>query len=208
MNKRNQVFSFVRQNQCDIKFTFLQASALNKQGNLNDFLDISAGSGTYAPRQNQAYQSKRLQQVISDFRKRRKNASAPDSRSRSLSEEGDNNEGSSIHPPPVKRRKPNKTGNKKAKGKATTLEGGTTEGKGIRSQGRGERSLKGKSSKPGSASDNNDDDDDDFIPPPHEYEPMEMEADLRPKLRPKQIVTRSRPTMKGQPDEDKANDSS
>ncbi|RXW22818.1 hypothetical protein EST38_g3020 [Candolleomyces aberdarensis] len=48
-----------------------QAKALNRQGNLNDFLDISGGGGTMAPRQRQAYASKRLQEVVSDFRKRR-----------------------------------------------------------------------------------------------------------------------------------------
>jgi len=45
-----------------------QAAAMNKQGNLNEFFDISAGSGTYAPRKRQAYSSKRLQQVVSEFR--------------------------------------------------------------------------------------------------------------------------------------------
>lgn len=41
---------------------------MNKQGNLNEFLDVSAGSGTYAPRKRQVYSSKRLQQVVSEFR--------------------------------------------------------------------------------------------------------------------------------------------
>lgn len=41
---------------------------MNKQGNLNEFFDVSAGSGTYAPRKRQAYSSKRLQQVVSEFR--------------------------------------------------------------------------------------------------------------------------------------------
>ncbi|KAF9525645.1 hypothetical protein CPB83DRAFT_795955 [Crepidotus variabilis] len=60
-----------------------QAAALNKQGNLNDFLDLSAGSGTHAPRQRQAYASKRLQQVISDFRNRQRSASPSGSRASS-----------------------------------------------------------------------------------------------------------------------------
>ncbi|KAF7336705.1 PIN domain-like protein [Mycena venus] len=58
-----------------------QSGALNKQGDLNGYFDI-AGSGTVAPRQRQAYASKRLQQVVSDFRKKRKHSSkspaAPD----------------------------------------------------------------------------------------------------------------------------------
>jgi DNA excision repair protein ERCC-5 len=41
---------------------------LNKQGNLNEFFDITAGSGTYAPRKRHGYASKRLQHVVSEFR--------------------------------------------------------------------------------------------------------------------------------------------
>ncbi|KII85043.1 hypothetical protein PLICRDRAFT_145693 [Plicaturopsis crispa FD-325 SS-3] len=48
-----------------------QAAALNKQGNLNDFFDVSAGTGNLAPRHRQAYSSKRLQEVVNDFRKRK-----------------------------------------------------------------------------------------------------------------------------------------
>ncbi|KAJ7364100.1 hypothetical protein DFH08DRAFT_838349 [Mycena albidolilacea] len=51
-----------------------QTGALNKQGDLNGYFDIT-GSGTVAPRQRQAYASKRLQQVVSDFRKKRKHSS-------------------------------------------------------------------------------------------------------------------------------------
>ncbi|EIW84325.1 hypothetical protein CONPUDRAFT_100293 [Coniophora puteana RWD-64-598 SS2] len=46
-----------------------QSTTSNKQGNLNVFLDVSSGTGSYAPRKRQAYGSKRLQQVVSDFRK-------------------------------------------------------------------------------------------------------------------------------------------
>lgn len=45
-----------------------QAAAANKQGTLDNFFDVSLGSGTYAPRRRQAYSSKRLQQVVTDFR--------------------------------------------------------------------------------------------------------------------------------------------
>lgn len=54
-----------------------QAAAMNRQGNLNGFFDVAAGSGTFAPRRRQAYASKRLQQVVSDFRKKRKAAVGP-----------------------------------------------------------------------------------------------------------------------------------
>ncbi|KAL1753164.1 hypothetical protein FB107DRAFT_292609 [Schizophyllum commune] len=43
----------------------------NKQGTLNSFLDVSLSTGTHAPRKRQAYASKRLQQVVSDFKKKR-----------------------------------------------------------------------------------------------------------------------------------------
>lgn len=46
------------------------ATTSNRQGNLNEFLDIGDG-GTHAPRKRQAYASKRLQQVVTDFRKKR-----------------------------------------------------------------------------------------------------------------------------------------
>jgi DNA excision repair protein ERCC-5 len=63
-------FSFPRGISIAVPYTdvTLQAAALNKQGNLNDFFDISAGSGTYAPKKRQPYASKRLQKVVSDFR--------------------------------------------------------------------------------------------------------------------------------------------
>ncbi|KAF8440419.1 hypothetical protein L210DRAFT_3645576 [Boletus edulis BED1] len=48
-----------------------QATAANRQGNLNAFLEVDSGAGSYAPRRRQAYASKRLQQVVSDFRKER-----------------------------------------------------------------------------------------------------------------------------------------
>ncbi|THV07342.1 PIN domain-like protein [Dendrothele bispora CBS 962.96] len=53
-----------------------QTSTANKQGNLNDFFDVSGGSGTYAPRKRQAYASKRLQHVVSEFRKEKKRKSS------------------------------------------------------------------------------------------------------------------------------------
>ena len=69
---------------------------MNKQSNLNTFLDISAGSGTHAPRQRQAYASKRLQQVISDFRKAQKSGSVtPSSPSGSTAIQGDDHNGDS-----------------------------------------------------------------------------------------------------------------
>jgi DNA excision repair protein ERCC-5 len=44
----------------------MQAAALNKQGTLGNY--VTGGSGSLAPRKRQAYTSKRLQQVVTDFR--------------------------------------------------------------------------------------------------------------------------------------------
>lgn len=82
---------------------------MNQQGNLNTFLDISVGSGTHAPRQRQAFASKRLQQVISDFRKAQKSAplTAP-SRSASVAaqgESGGSGSGSEEEKRPKKRKR-------------------------------------------------------------------------------------------------------
>jgi len=52
-----------------------ESSAMNKQSNLNEFFDISTGSGTHAPRKRSAYTSKRLQNVVDDFRRKRRRVS-------------------------------------------------------------------------------------------------------------------------------------
>ncbi|KZP00582.1 hypothetical protein CALVIDRAFT_280525 [Calocera viscosa TUFC12733] len=46
-----------------------KAAQANKQGTLSSYFDVSVGSGAYEPRKRQAYSSKRLQKVVSDFRK-------------------------------------------------------------------------------------------------------------------------------------------
>ncbi|KIY67260.1 PIN domain-like protein [Cylindrobasidium torrendii FP15055 ss-10] len=51
-----------------------QTDALNKQGDLNGYFDVTGGSGTAVPRKKQAYASKRLQQVVMDYRRKRKAA--------------------------------------------------------------------------------------------------------------------------------------
>ncbi|KAF8513176.1 hypothetical protein BU17DRAFT_77279 [Hysterangium stoloniferum] len=50
-----------------------QAAATNRQGTLDCFFNASLGNGTYAPRRRQAYSSKRLQQVVADFRASQRN---------------------------------------------------------------------------------------------------------------------------------------
>lgn len=86
---RNFFHEELRWNQAKVDETLLpiiqnmnkrnQAAAMNRQGNLNSFFDVAPSSGSYAPRKRQAYGSKRLQQVVTDFRKQqaKRNTSTP-----------------------------------------------------------------------------------------------------------------------------------
>lgn len=53
------------------------------------FLEVESGAGSFAPRRRQAYASKRLQQVVSDFRKERAKLSHPRGGSTAPSQDGD-----------------------------------------------------------------------------------------------------------------------
>ena len=89
-----------------------QVNALNRQAMLNGYFDISAGSGTFAPRQKQAYTSKRLQKVVSDFRKNRP-------KSTSLEQDSDeDHDTTSKADEPSKRKKAQPRNSKQSKGKA------------------------------------------------------------------------------------------
>ncbi|KAJ7455354.1 hypothetical protein B0H11DRAFT_2067759 [Mycena galericulata] len=98
------------------------------QGDLNGFFDVT-GSGTIAPRKRQVYDSKRLQQVVSDFRKKRKQGS------KSPAAESDNSQSEDDHAVPVKKK------SKAAKTKTAPL---TSRGTG-RGRGRGRGAKKGAS---------------------------------------------------------------
>ena len=144
--------------------------ALNKQGNLNGFLDVSAGSGTRAPRQRQAYASKRLQRVITDFRKSQKagsTASSEKSRSRSGSE---SEQGSG---PEKKRRKTAPAATRSAKGAARRS------GKVAGQKHAGSSSKGKKRSKDGST------DEDAFVGSGGDPDVVDIEVPLAVKLRPR-----------------------
>jgi DNA excision repair protein ERCC-5 len=49
---------------------------VNKQSNLSEYFDVSAGMGAYVPKKRHAYTSKRLQDVVADFRKQQKSGSS------------------------------------------------------------------------------------------------------------------------------------
>jgi len=83
----------------------LQSSALNKQGNLSGFFDVPIGAN-HAPRKRQAYASKRLQQVVSDFRKERARLQSSESTTTSTADEdGASDVESEVIEKPVKRRR-------------------------------------------------------------------------------------------------------
>lgn len=150
-----------------------QAMALNKQGNLNAFLDVSAGSGTRAPRQRQAYASKRLQRVITDFRKSQKagsTASSEKSRSRSGSE-SEKDSG-----PEKKRRKTAPTATSSAKG--TAKRSGKVAG-----QKRAGSSSKGKKRSKGKEDVSSDEDT--FVGSGGDPDVVDIEVPLAVKLRPR-----------------------
>ncbi|KAF9560481.1 PIN domain-like protein [Agrocybe pediades] len=189
-----------------------QAAALNRQGNLNDFLDISAGSGTYAPRQSRAYQSKRLQQVISDFRKQRRSSAGPSaSSSRSGSKApDDSNPGDNASTsgsdddeegPPTKRQRRKATtssaSGKESKGKGKAKSVGTSKPRQPRASTKGKGKAKAaprrKSASTQAQSDEDDTtlpdsdaDMDEFVLPPEEIDlHREVELNLRPRPKPK-----------------------
>jgi DNA excision repair protein ERCC-5 len=177
-------------------------AALNKQGTLNDYLDLSAGSGSHAPRQRQAYASRRLQQVISDFRNSRKSGSVRPQSPSASEEAGQNSdyeEGAST-----KKRKRSMTpaseggskGKGKAKAKASTTgsakvaRGASTSAR-AKGRGRGGKSRAGKG-KARELSENDEDsslssEQDDFMPPADDAAVMhrEIELNLRPRPKPR-----------------------
>ena len=85
-----------------------QAGSANKQGNLGSFFDIPTGGG--APRKRQAYSSRRLQQVVADYRAKRASDSGAAAPSASNSGEESNHEDEDGQPKPKKRRKTNGSG--------------------------------------------------------------------------------------------------
>ncbi|KAL1738662.1 hypothetical protein HDZ31DRAFT_69757, partial [Schizophyllum fasciatum] len=102
-----------------------QAQTTNQQGTLNAFLDVTGETGAQAPRRRQAYASKRLQQVVSDFR--RKRAGLAGEGQAENEDEGAENGGE----PPRKRRK---TATGKGRGKTATTRKGKGKGRAVTAQ--------------------------------------------------------------------------
>ncbi|PSR75607.1 hypothetical protein PHLCEN_2v9087 [Hermanssonia centrifuga] len=121
-----------------------QSGGTNKQGNLISFFDVPAGGA--APRKRQTYASKRLQQVVSDFRKQQAaNAGNAAEKDTSDEDEDQTGHGDEIIKRPKKRRKASVEDRSDS---TTTLGRGgkTTRGRGQR-RGRGGSTRGGRSTK-------------------------------------------------------------
>ncbi|TFK21192.1 PIN domain-like protein [Coprinopsis marcescibilis] len=130
--------------------------AVNRQGNLNDFFEIGQGSGTVAPRQRQAYASKRLQQVVKEFRRKRVRSASAGGR-----ESGGEGEGESEQVSTKKRRK------------------APVKGKSLKGKGKGKKKQSEVGGEDGS------DSDEAFVGGAGEEVPLKVELRPRPKPRPR-----------------------
>ncbi|KAI0783664.1 hypothetical protein C8Q75DRAFT_430432 [Abortiporus biennis] len=174
-----------------------QQGALARQGNLNTFFDVPTGGAGAAPRKRQVYTSKRLQQVVSDFRKQQR------AKSSSASTSGDAVSGSSSEIEsegqegrPTKKRRKNVNDGVKGKGKtkATARGRGKGRGKGGRIGSRGaKRMTKDKSTSPSGDDEFKDDEnvfagEDDTVNRPLESRPVGLRPRPRPAYRGKRSV--------------------
>ncbi|TFK49959.1 PIN domain-like protein [Heliocybe sulcata] len=161
-----------------------QTAAMNRQGNLDTFFDVTAGSGTYAPRKRQAYTSKRLQEVVRNFRDQR--SKSKDSASATTSPSPRDGAGESDDASPArKRRKTASTSNKESAGQRKPAKRGT----GAKAnRGRSGRAMPSKKRKKTAESDDEDQDASDFAgrsrPGSGDVDEQPLAVKLRP--RPKQ----------------------
>ena len=133
---------------------------MNKQGNLNEFFNVASGSGTYAPRKRQVYSSKRLQQVVSEFRSEKAKLNKGRSPSPAVSE-GSTGSVVDEHADGEPVRKRRKTG-AKGKGKARAEVGDSTGKKAFgqrRGRGRGTKTAPGRKKRTTASADGEDGED-------------------------------------------------
>ena len=109
---------------------------MNKQGTLNEFFGVNSAGGVIAPRNRKAYASKRLQQVVNDFREQQqkesksKNNNISSTTQDKSSLEGDDAEASS---------RPVANGGKGRRGSAVGAAAGRGGGRGGRGRARAAR---------------------------------------------------------------------
>ncbi|EKM58338.1 uncharacterized protein PHACADRAFT_193460 [Phanerochaete carnosa HHB-10118-sp] len=147
-----------------------QAGNTNRQGNLNTFFDVPTGAG--APRKRQAYASKRLQQVVADFRKQ---AQLRPSSPLENASENEYEEGEEARP--KKKQKPSRKLD-------PTRSSGTVRGKRGRGRGRsgGTSALRKKKGQELSGSES--DSSSEGVPLAQPVEPAAQAPNLRPRPRP------------------------
>ncbi|KAI0787632.1 hypothetical protein C8Q74DRAFT_1252930 [Fomes fomentarius] len=167
-----------------------QNASANMQGNLAGFFDIPLGASA-APRKRQAYSSKRLQQVVSDFRKQQaqlRNSSTPDIGDGG--EESDTGPNTDTSRPAKKRKKSDES--KGRKGKAKVNEGAETSRRGGRGSGRGRGRGRGgkRASKKREKISSESEDDEDYVAGqdlPVTDAPSREELGLRPRPKPRPV---------------------
>ncbi|THH30012.1 hypothetical protein EUX98_g4160 [Antrodiella citrinella] len=168
-----------------------QQGAMNRQGNLLGFLDVPAGGA--APRKRQAYASKRLQQVVSDFRKKQaaNNNSEAGGSGTSRSGDASGTEDDETEERPKKR---TKTTAKPKEGASTSTTGtgkrGARGGRGRGARGRGgAKAARGRKSKKAVAAteDASGSEAEDAFDGPEHGAPVPLNVELRPRPKPTPI---------------------
>lgn len=132
-----------------MSLTFHQNAAPTMQGNLAGFFDLPVGANA-APRKRQAYNSKRLQQVVQDFRKqqaKQRGSPTPAPLGDDAGSGSDYEDGEKAAGRPAKKRKTAAKGKGKEKAsEAGVGENGSTEPKAARG-GRGRGRGRGRGAK-------------------------------------------------------------
>ncbi|PCH42190.1 PIN domain-like protein [Wolfiporia cocos MD-104 SS10] len=153
-----------------------QSSAMNKQGNLTSFFDVPVGGGH--ARKRQAYASKRLQQVVSDFRKQQARQSSESESS--PAEQAANISENEVAEKLAKRRKT--TAGKTKGSAANTRKTSATRGRRGSRGGKTKRPTRRRKTTPEESEGGDDNDDDAETGSPHL--PLAVNLRLRPSPRP------------------------
>ncbi|KAI0749823.1 hypothetical protein C8Q80DRAFT_1164132 [Daedaleopsis nitida] len=178
-----------------------QSGSSNMQGNLAGFFDLPLGANA-APRKRQAYASKRLQQVVSDFRKQQaqlRSSNGPDADDH---ESGSDLETETARPAKKRKKSDDAKSKTKTKGKAKAKalsdtageEGTTTATRGARGTGRGRGRGRGgkRTSKKRGRSPTESEEEQSVVgeqsaPHPDGPTPMREELGLRPRPKPRPV---------------------
>ncbi|KAM5532618.1 hypothetical protein V8D89_013744 [Ganoderma adspersum] len=177
-----------------------QNASVNAQGNLAGYFDLPLGANA-APRKRQAYASKRLQQVVSDFRKQQAGQRKSATPSLDGDDDASDSEPNAEPSRPAKKRKKSDDskpkGKGRGKGKAKAAEGedgGSSTVRGGRGSGRGRGRGRGakRASKKRERSPSESEEDEEFVaerrPATDLPGPSREELGLRPRPKPRPVV--------------------